>query len=42
MKQKKGLKSFRKQVFISGKIPRLAYDLLSKEFEVKMHYDLNR
>lgn len=29
-----------KQVFISGKIPRLAYDLLAKEFDVTMHDDL--
>ncbi|WP_425803691.1 2-hydroxyacid dehydrogenase family protein [Desulfitobacterium sp. Sab5] len=30
-----------KRVFISGKIPRLAYDLLAKEFDVTMHDDLS-
>lgn len=29
-----------KKVFISGKIPRLAYEILSEEFEVSMHDDL--
>lgn len=30
----------KQKVFISGKIPRLAYDLLAKEFDVTMHDDL--
>jgi glyoxylate reductase len=29
-----------KKVFISGLIPKIAYDMLSKEFEVTMHSDL--
>lgn len=36
MKQNK----LKKTVFISGKIPRVAYDILSKEFDVSMHDDL--
>jgi lactate dehydrogenase-like 2-hydroxyacid dehydrogenase len=31
----------KQSVFISGKIPRLAYDLLKQEFEVTMHDDLS-
>lgn len=30
----------KKRIFISGKIPQLAYDLLSKNFDVTMHNDL--
>lgn len=30
----------KKKVYISGKIPRVAYDILSQEFEVSMHDDL--
>lgn len=30
----------KQEVFISGKIPRLAYDLLTQEFDVTMHDDL--
>lgn len=30
----------KKKVFISGKIPRVAYNILSREFEVSMHEDL--
>lgn len=30
----------KKKIFISGKIPQLAYDLLSKNFDVTMHNDL--
>lgn len=30
----------KQKVFISGKIPRLAYDLLTQEFDVTMHDDL--
>lgn len=37
MKHKNDLK---KKVFISGKIPKIAYNILSQEFEVSMHDDL--
>lgn len=30
-----------KKIFISGKIPQIAYDTLSKEFDVSMHNNLN-
>lgn len=33
--------SFKKKVFISGKIPQVAYNILSEEFEVSMHDDLS-
>ncbi|HHY28899.1 MAG TPA: NAD(P)-binding domain-containing protein [Desulfitobacterium dehalogenans] len=33
-------RSNRKKVFITGRIPSLAYELLSKDFEVNMHDDL--
>lgn len=34
------INSNRKKVFITGKIPSLAYEILSKEFDVTMHDDL--
>lgn len=41
MKQQTRLMNKKQSVFISGKIPSLAYELLNKEFEVTMHDDLS-
>lgn len=40
MKHQTELKNKKQSVFISGKIPSVAYELLNKEFEVTMHDDL--
>lgn len=37
---KQNVNSNRKKVFITGRIPSLAYEILSKEFDVTMHDDL--
>ncbi|SHN65455.1 2-hydroxyacid dehydrogenase family protein [Desulfitobacterium chlororespirans] len=37
---KQSVNSNRKKVFITGRIPSLAYEILSKEFDVTMHDDL--
>ena len=37
---KQNVDSNRKKVFITGRIPSLAYEILSKEFDVTMHDDL--
>lgn len=37
---KQNVDSSRKKVFITGRIPSLAYEILSKEFDVTMHDDL--